>query len=209
MNHPSQIFPSRPVRQTHLLRRGRVSIPGARYFITLVTANRQSGLTSAANGAGLLETCRTQYRDGDYDLLMATLMPDHLHLLLTLGKRLTLSQVIGKYKSRSPLEATGSGLRWQDNFFDHRLRHDDALEPFARYLFLNPYRGGLIDTAETWPWFVRNRRYQPGFWQAPEQGKFPQPELIAAAESIEDLIQSDRIDEDEVRRRRAIPTDET
>ena len=198
MNHPSQFIRSRPVRQTHLLRRGRVSIPDAHYFITLVTANRQSGLTSAENGAGLLETCRSQYRDGDYNLLMATLMPDHLHLLLTLGKRLTLSQVIGKFKSLSPLEAAGSSLRWQDNFFDHRLRRNDALEPFARYLFLNPYRAGLIDTAETWPWFVRNRKYQPGFWPALEQGKYPLPEWISTAESIKDIIQTDQIDEDEV-----------
>ena len=183
--------PQPPSRRSYALRRGRVSIPGARYFITLVTANRESGLTPRAVANDLLNTCRAQHRERDYALLMATVMPDHLHLLFTLGERLSLSQVIAKFKSSSPLGSEGPGLHWQDNFYDHRLRQDAALEPFARYIFLNPYRAELLRSRDTWPWFVRNHHYQPEFWEGLSDGQYPPLEWMRTAESLQAIIEAD------------------
>jgi len=191
MNSAKRTIPQRPNRRTYALRRGRVSIPGARYFITLVTADRQTGLTSEAIANSLLDTCRAQHRNGDYQLWMATVMSDHLHLLVTLGEPLELSQVIAKFKSSGPLRSQGPGLRWQQNFYDHRVRHESALEPFARYTFLNPYLAKLLNCRETWPWSVQNRHYQPEFRKLLKDGQYPQPEWISDGESIQDIIEAD------------------
>jgi hypothetical protein len=44
-------------------------------------------------------------------------------------------------------------VTWQANYFEHRLRPDDANSPYARYMFLNPYRAGLIPADHPWPWW--------------------------------------------------------
>lgn len=48
------------------------------------------------------------------------------------------------------------GLRWQANYYDHVLRSSEALEPVARYMWLNPYRAGLVRDTDVWPgWWCR------------------------------------------------------
>ena len=80
-------------------------------------------------------------------------MPDHLHLLLTLHDRLPLGRAIARLKSKSKLSLIAAGLRWQGNYYEHRLREADSIESVLLYIFLNPYRAGLIASADTYPWF--------------------------------------------------------
>jgi len=46
-----------------------------------------------------------------------------------------------------------AGLQWPGNYDEHRLRENDAVESVLLYIFLNPYRAGLVTTAATYPWF--------------------------------------------------------
>jgi REP element-mobilizing transposase RayT len=86
-------------------------------------------------------------------LRCATVMPDHLHLLLALGGRLTISQCISRLKVRTKSALLERKATWQANFYDHRLRADDSIEATIRYIWMNPYKGALIPTGEIWPWF--------------------------------------------------------
>lgn len=43
-----------------------------------------------------------------------------------------------------------AGLRWQENFYEHRLRDANECEAFALYMFLNPYRAKLITLHQKW-----------------------------------------------------------
>lgn len=70
---------------TDLLGKGRLSLPGGRYFITICTCARKSDLEKSAVARSLLETVQRMEADGDLDLTCATVMPDHVHLLFTLG----------------------------------------------------------------------------------------------------------------------------
>lgn len=79
---------------------------------------------------------------------MFLLMPDHLHAILAVPRLERLSEVIRNWKR---LTARAHGVRWQRNFFDHRLRSCEALEAKARYIRENPVRAGLVDRAEDWP----------------------------------------------------------
>lgn len=45
-------------------------------------------------------------------------------------------------------------IRWQKNYFDHRLRNDAALEEKAQYIRLNPVRAGLVTKPEEWPFVI-------------------------------------------------------
>ena len=61
-----------------------------------------------------------------------------------------LRAVIG-FKSDTHRYLCPHGLEWQENYYDHRRRRENECEPFARYIFLNPYRAGLISLYARWP----------------------------------------------------------
>jgi len=52
--------------------------------------------------------------------------------------------------------AAKAGVRWQTDFFDHRLRHDESFAEKAAYILANPVRAGLVTRWEDWP-----HRWQP------------------------------------------------
>jgi hypothetical protein len=118
-------------------------------------------------------------------------MPDHVHVLFVLGSSLTLSQVWSKFKSLTKRSLGSVGLTWQTNFYDHRLRSDVSIETFARYVFLNPYRKGLLDLNEVWPWWVLNREYPPEFLELLGERKVPPREWLGLASGLETLLQEE------------------
>lgn len=120
-------------------------------------------------------------------------MPDHVHLLFTLKERITLGQVIGKLKSATRIALKSEQLQWQRNYFDHRLREQIPMEDFARYIFLNPYRKGLLPNNQTWPWWIINRNYKPEFIELLNEGIYPPPEWLKIEQSASALIKSDSL----------------
>jgi len=40
---------------------------------------------------------------------------------------------------------------WQDGYYDHVLREEEATIPVARYIVLNPVRAGLCEDASAYP----------------------------------------------------------
>lgn len=47
--------------------------------------------------------------------------------------------------------ARNLGIRWQRDFFDHRLRHEESEREKADYILRNSERAGLVDRWESWP----------------------------------------------------------
>lgn len=160
-------LPRRPVRKTERLRRGRISIPEAVYFLTVCTHRRAPVLLREENIPCLRDAFGAMTGD-DAKLFAATIMPDHAHLLFRLGRRLALGRVMAKFKT---LARGGGrqGWRWQENGFEHRLRPDEPAEHYAFYIFMNPYRAGLAPMEEPWP-----------FWTCPEPRRFLFPKHLDA-----------------------------
>jgi REP element-mobilizing transposase RayT len=139
-------------RKTARLHIFRHSAPEAHYFITCCTDRRKTSLTYPPIANAVLRALDAT-APLDALPLCAVVMPDHFHVLLQLGHRLRLGQIIAKWKIAPKAALQSSGLAWQPDFFEHRIRPEDDLESYARYLFLNPYRSGLIPLTETWPWW--------------------------------------------------------
>jgi len=98
---------------------------------------------------------------GDTQTLAATVMPDHTHWLFQLGGRLTFGRVVARLKTETRSVLAEGGLAWQRDFFEHRLRAEERVEDYGRYIFLNPYRARLRAGAG-WPgWLcVRPERFR-------------------------------------------------
>ncbi len=77
-------------------------------------------------------------------------MPDHVHLLVTVPPTTSIPRVISAWKR---FIARTYGVRWQRDFFEHRMRHAEHVDAKREYLRQNPVRAGLVATAEEWPFF--------------------------------------------------------
>lgn len=139
------------------LRRGRRSIPGQTYLVTTATLDRRPWLAlwpvalAVAREIGVDRLWRT------HRVHAWVLMPDHKHVLLTLGGKESLSSVIRRVKAVSARAAhgvTASKLPfWAGSFHDHALRHEEDVAVAARYLVANPVRARWVDSIWQWPFW--------------------------------------------------------
>jgi len=91
----------------------------------------------------------------DVETLALTVMPDHVHWLIQLQERTTLSKVLHSLKSVSAHQLNRQlgrkGRFWQDGFHDHALRKEEAVIEAARYIVANPIRAGLVGSVGDYP----------------------------------------------------------
>jgi putative transposase len=124
---------------------------GATYFITICTEPR--GLNPLCHDKTklvLFKTARIYREQQRWYLKLLMLMPDHAHALFNVSRDVSLSALIRDYKRAT---ARISGIRWQRNFFDHRLGHNESATQKYDYIRQNPVRAGLIRQESDWPYF--------------------------------------------------------
>ena len=82
-------------------------------------------------------------------------MPNHVHLLIT--PRVELAKITRTIKGKSARQAnamlgrTGQPF-WQDESFDHWIRHPQQFEKVKSYIERNPVSAGLVRSPEQWPY---------------------------------------------------------
>ncbi|HEV7121871.1 MAG TPA: transposase [Rhodanobacter sp.] len=138
------------------LRKGRVSLSGQIYLLTIVTESRIPHFTDT-------ELARTACRMmlaprvwGDANALCWVLMPDHWHGLVELGDHDDLSVVMNRFKSllsKAVQSLARVPFRWARGFHDHALRRDEDLLAAARYIIANPVRAGLVTKVNDYPYW--------------------------------------------------------
>lgn len=168
-------------RRTRELCRGRSSQLGARYFVTVCTKNRQAIFAGHEMWLARAQVMRL-LEDGDVAWITASVMPDHIHLLFELGERLELNRVISKLRGLIVRRARAMEGCWQENFFERRLRADESAEAYALYVFMNPYRAGLIAMDELWPGWVCSDGRSWEFMERLRANGTPQREWLVETE---------------------------
>ncbi len=137
------------------------------HFITFVTRRRWILPPSARDI--VLSACWHDHRR-KYELYVAVVMPDHVHLVLTPSidetryEIYSLTQILQSIKAasaRSINQRLGrEGRVWQEETFDHVLRSSEGLDAKVRYSLQNPVRGGLVQRWQDYRWAWR-RQDQP------------------------------------------------
>lgn len=131
------------------LRKGRVSLSGQVYHVTTVTLGRQPIFSDLRAARVLVNALRESQARGEAATLAFVIMPDHMHWLLQLEERVSLSKLVGAVKA---VTAHGMGRRiWQGGFHDHALRQEEDLVEVARYIVANPLRAGLAQRVGDYP----------------------------------------------------------
>ena len=124
------------------------------FFVTICTQSR--GFNQLANPPvwdAILDTIGRRESEGDFDCRLLLAMPDHLHGLFSFPHTDRIKPAMSAMKSWL---AKSQGIRWQRDFFDHRLRNWESGEEKRRYILMNPVRAGLCATPEAWP-FKRDK----------------------------------------------------
>ena len=94
--------------------------------------------------------------DGDrYRLHGWSIMPNHVHVIVTPLRDLTLSSIVHSWKSFTAKVANKlfgrQGAFWQEEYFDRAIRNEkDFLETLG-YVAGNPVEAGLCEAEEEWP----------------------------------------------------------
>jgi REP element-mobilizing transposase RayT len=125
------------------------------HLITFVTKFRWV-LPEWARDIVLLSCCHDHRRQ--YELYVAVVMPDHVHLILTplIDERrsqvFSLIEIMRGIKGASGREINRRvgrhGAVWQEESFDHVLRCSEGLDAKVEYVLQNPVRKGLVDLVE-------------------------------------------------------------
>ncbi len=108
-------------------------------------------LTEPPVANALLKSVRFYSDKRRWHFAIFLLMPDHLHVLLAFPADQRMPAVIGDWKR---WHATRSGVKGQENFFDHRIRTDAEWEEKFRYIRNNPVVKRLCTSVADWPWQI-------------------------------------------------------
>jgi putative transposase len=119
------------------------------WFVTLCCIERRrNSLATELVHKAIRESLLIYQDQGRLRVLEAVTMPDHLHLIAQFnaahGMRGTVSN-LKRYLART------HGIRWQEGFFDHRIRSHKAMRETLDYVRMNPVRAGLAKRPEDWP----------------------------------------------------------
>ncbi len=125
------------------------------FFITICCRPKgENQLCHAEIAETLFASARFYWDRHCWGVPLLVLMPDHLHTLATFGPDASIQKVVRNWKRQTARQA---GIRWQRDFFDHRLRNDESFEEKAAYILNNPVRAGLVARVEDWPYRLQLR----------------------------------------------------
>ena len=102
-----------------------------------------------------MESALLHFQGERYALSAWSVMPNHVHVVMTPYSGFTMSEVLHSWKSYSAHQINRllqrSGRVWEPESFDHLVRDERAFEQFVAYTENNPVVAGLCEFPELWP----------------------------------------------------------
>ena len=119
------------------------------YFITTCCERRgKNQLANPRLADGIFETVKYRNTQGVWYAHLVMIMPDHVHLMLSFpNTEKRIQTIVSKWKEWT---AKTLQIKWQRDFFEHRLRKEESFREKADYVLANPVRAGFVDRSEDW-----------------------------------------------------------
>ena len=142
--------PAFPVRRK--LPHGPPPFPVIGPIVQFVTINAEwrGGAPFLPIAEQLLESARFYQSLGRWFIHLLLIMPDHIHILASFPNG-NAKEVCGAWKRYA---AGHFGVAFQSDCFEHRVRNATEYADKWHYVFENPVRKGLVDTAYKWPYRI-------------------------------------------------------
>jgi len=141
MSKPSR--PSDPNDATGLLRT---------FFVTTRTAGGKSLFQTERMTDLFIDVLRSTMRSKGIAIHDFVVMPNHVHLLLTVPGEISVEKALqlikGGFSYRANKELGFRGEVWQRGFSDVRVTDEGGFERHREYIENNPVRAGLVTSEE-------------------------------------------------------------
>jgi putative transposase len=136
------------------LRRGRVSVVGQTYHVTVTTVDRIRFFNYFWQARAVVASLKQSDHAGLTQTRALVVMPDHFHWLFELRND-TLSRVVSRVKASVTRQLSLDVPIWQRGFHDHALRREENVANISDYIIHNPVRAGLVrDIGEYTHWYT-------------------------------------------------------
>ena len=159
------------------MRYRRATTPGATYFFTVVTYQRQKLFHNPQNVSLLRNAFRTVKANHPFDIEAIVVLPDHLHCIWTLPPKdanfstrwrlikSTFSRLCPdkhkRQRSTSRLDKKEQAI-WQRRFWEHQIRDDQDFRNHCDYIHYNPVHHQLVQSPKAWPYSSFNKYVKRG-----------------------------------------------
>ena len=140
----------------------RARVAGACYFLTLTLQDRSSDLL-VRHHLKLGRALRHMQQHKPCRLPAIVLLPDHVHLLMSLPDgdadyssriRLCKASFVREIRGRDDvdirLNAKGEANVWQRRFWEHLIRDEQDFAAHVDYIHINPLKHGLVERVQDW-----------------------------------------------------------
>ena len=122
------------------------------FFVTSKTMSGACLLQTERNAGLLIDVMRCYVAEGRFKIHDFVVMPDHLHLLMTVSGEMSIEKAVGmikgKFSYRLQKEAGYLGGIWQRGFSEVRVDNRKSFLAHRDYIAQNPVKAGLADAAE-------------------------------------------------------------
>jgi putative transposase len=129
------------------------------FFATTKTSQGRALLQSKRNATLMIDVLRSYVAVGKFRLHDFVVMPDHLHVLLTVGDGMTVERAMqfikGGFSYRLKKECGYLGEVWQRGFSETRVEDRQSFMKHRDYIAANPVKAGLVDSLEEFPYCFR------------------------------------------------------
>ncbi len=113
-------------------------------------------LQSERNASLFIDVLRSYVAARKFQLHDFVVMPDHVHLLITVPGDMTIEKAIqfikGGFSYRLKKEFGYSGEVWQRGFSEVRVDDQESFLQHQKYIAENPMKAGLVDSPEKFPY---------------------------------------------------------
>jgi putative transposase len=133
--------------------------PSRTFFVTTGTDMGRRILQSERNAELLIEVLRSLVAERRLELRDFVIMPDHLHLLLTVHDEMTIEKAMqlikGRFSYRLSHEFGYKGEVWQRGFTEVQIMNRESFAKHSEYIAQNPVRAGIAPSVDEFPFCFR------------------------------------------------------
>jgi REP element-mobilizing transposase RayT len=121
---------------------------GSLFHVRLrVAEGQQTPLTDPSLSSQILAAAANYHSQGLWWCELFLLMPDHAHMLVAFPREPGMPLTVRNWKRAT---ARLVGVKWQTDFFDHRIRTEGEGDKTWHYIRRNPVVKGLCANEDEW-----------------------------------------------------------
>ena len=126
------------------------------FFVTTKTSMGRALLQSDRNAMLFIDVLRSYVAGKKFKVHDFVVMPDHVHLFLTVGGEMSIEKAVqfikGGFSYRLKRECGYSGEVWQRGFSEVRVNDEDSFAKHREYIAQNPVKRGLVSEPGDYPY---------------------------------------------------------